>query len=63
MPDYLMNALGVVAHIWCALAVISVISHLNDPRVKYFGAKININGWFFVPFIMVIVYWFWFFGS
>lgn len=59
--NWIMYTVGVVAHIWAILTILNIIVLLNDPKVKYMGAKITLNGYFFVAWIGVLAFWMWFF--
>ena len=59
--NWIMYTVGIVAHLWAVLTILGIILLLNDPKVKYMGAKITFNSSFFVPWIGVLAFWMWFF--
>lgn len=63
MPDWIMYTVGVISHIWTILVIFAVVNLLNDPRVKYLGAEIDLHFGAFVGPIGVIAFWAWFFAG
>jgi hypothetical protein len=59
--DWIMYTIGVVAHLWTIIGLLQIWLLLDDPRVKYHGAKITI-GWIpMVASVGLIAFWMWFF--
>jgi hypothetical protein len=60
---WIVYTIAVMLHLWLALILLRIWALLDDPRVRWSGAKIVISNLTLVPFTGTIGFWmWWFFG-